>query len=258
MVKPVPVTIVYREAKKFLRYHFQMPMTDWMLASSFGKYLTVGTEEHMLAKTNTLEVSIGVKLAANGKLDFTMIGHQKFEPGDNFNTMERSAPAEVAVDSLEEVVGNGPICIGKHNDSPIGNFDSAQVKLGLKSEYEHTDDPDKALAIVKDHLTEDPQYYTKLQKIEQGEAFRKWQPRKKFIEIAQAADQWKDYLKKSGRKTGEEDPLRQGDDIEFIDPEDKEQKVQSGKVSRIGSDGVEVTSMNKKLKVPGTLTGKLK
>ena len=31
---------------------------------------------------------------------------------------------------------------------------------------EHTDDPDLAREIAMDHLTEDPDYYTKLEKVE--------------------------------------------------------------------------------------------
>ena len=31
---------------------------------------------------------------------------------------------------------------------------------------EHTDDKDKAAEIAKDHLTEDPKYYTRLAKME--------------------------------------------------------------------------------------------
>lgn len=39
-------------------------------------------------------------------------------------------------------------------------FNSEQIKLGLKVEMEHTDDPLVALEIALDHLTEDPEYYT--------------------------------------------------------------------------------------------------
>ena len=45
-----------------------------------------------------------------------------------------------------------------------------QVKLGLPVEMEHTDDEDKAKEIVYDHLWEDPNYYTKLKKIEATES----------------------------------------------------------------------------------------
>ena len=43
--------------------------------------------------------------------------------------------------------------------SPL-EFDPEQIKLGMKVEMEHTDDPMIALEITLDHLTEDPEYYT--------------------------------------------------------------------------------------------------
>jgi len=43
-----------------------------------------------------------------------------------------------------------------------------QLSMGIQVELEHTDDPSMAAEIAKDHLTEDPDYYTKLKKIEEG------------------------------------------------------------------------------------------
>lgn len=43
--------------------------------------------------------------------------------------------------------------------SPL-EFEPEQIKLGMKVEMEHTDDPMIALEIALDHLTEDPKYYT--------------------------------------------------------------------------------------------------
>jgi len=41
-----------------------------------------------------------------------------------------------------------------------------QIAMGLKVEKEHTDDESVALEISMDHLVEDPDYYTKLSKME--------------------------------------------------------------------------------------------
>lgn len=46
------------------------------------------------------------------------------------------------------------------------DVDPEQLKLGIKVEMEHTDDADVAKEIALDHLAEDPQYYSKLAKIE--------------------------------------------------------------------------------------------
>ena len=43
-----------------------------------------------------------------------------------------------------------------------------QLEVGMKVETEHTDDKDKAKEIAFDHLWEDPKYYSKLSKIEEG------------------------------------------------------------------------------------------
>jgi len=44
------------------------------------------------------------------------------------------------------------------------DFDSKQLRMGIRVEMEHTDSKSKAREIVMDHLTEDPKYYTKLNK----------------------------------------------------------------------------------------------
>lgn len=44
-------------------------------------------------------------------------------------------------------------------------FDRKALLKGLKSELEHTDDPQIALEIAMDHLVEDPDYYEKLESI---------------------------------------------------------------------------------------------
>lgn len=49
------------------------------------------------------------------------------------------------------------------NTSP-GSVDRRQLELGIKTEMEHTNNPKVAEEIALDHLTEDPQYYSKLNK----------------------------------------------------------------------------------------------
>ena len=46
------------------------------------------------------------------------------------------------------------------------DFDPVQLKAGIKVELEHTNDKKVALEITMDHLTEDPNYYKKLAKME--------------------------------------------------------------------------------------------
>jgi len=48
------------------------------------------------------------------------------------------------------------------------DFDPSQLDRGTKVELEHTKDKSVAQAIAMDHLTEDPDYYKKLAKMEEG------------------------------------------------------------------------------------------
>jgi len=49
----------------------------------------------------------------------------------------------------------------------------AQLKKGVKIESEHTDDKEKAKEIAMDHITEFPDYYDRLNKMEK-EADKEW------------------------------------------------------------------------------------
>lgn len=44
------------------------------------------------------------------------------------------------------------------------DFDPVQLKKGIKVEFEHTKDHNLAQEIAMDHLSEDPEYYSKLDK----------------------------------------------------------------------------------------------
>lgn len=57
---------------------------------------------------------------------------------------------------------------GLADDKPDSDFDEKALKAGIAIESEHTDDPAIAREIAKDHLTEDPEYYVKLAKIEKS------------------------------------------------------------------------------------------
>ena len=53
---------------------------------------------------------------------------------------------------------------GVGDNTPTDQVDPNQLSIGIQVEMEHTNDPDIAQEIAMDHLTEDPQYYTKLVK----------------------------------------------------------------------------------------------
>ncbi len=55
---------------------------------------------------------------------------------------------------------------GLGDDIPSAAFDVEQLVRGIKVEFEHTNDIEKAEEIAKDHLMEDPAYYIKLHEME--------------------------------------------------------------------------------------------
>lgn len=57
---------------------------------------------------------------------------------------------------------------GRADGRPNSAFDPQQLAAGTRIELEHTDDLAVAKEIAKDHLTEDPDYYIKLKKMEGG------------------------------------------------------------------------------------------
>lgn len=56
---------------------------------------------------------------------------------------------------------------GKADDTPSIEFDSGELAKGVEIEKEHTNDKELAEEIAKDHLKEIPDYYTRLQKMEE-------------------------------------------------------------------------------------------
>jgi len=63
------------------------------------------------------------------------------------------------IDSLNKKLQGG---VG--DVTPTNTVNPVQLSLGVQIEMEHTNDPDIAKEIAMDHLTEDPEYYTKLVK----------------------------------------------------------------------------------------------
>jgi uncharacterized protein YktB (UPF0637 family) len=55
---------------------------------------------------------------------------------------------------------------GKGDKRPDSDFIQKDLEDGIKVEMEHTKDRQVAKEIAKDHLSEDPNYYKKLKKIE--------------------------------------------------------------------------------------------
>lgn len=87
---------------------------------------------------------------------------------DEWTTDKSDAPVAWKRRTMRQERKN-PIKGGIGDKLSVSDVDKNELRMGLKVEMEHTDDPDVALDIVLDHLKEDPKYYTKLKKIEPEE-----------------------------------------------------------------------------------------
>ena len=58
--------------------------------------------------------------------------------------------------------------IGKNSDTPDSRFDADELAKGVKVEREHTNYDEVARAIAKDHLSEIPDYYTRIEAMEKA------------------------------------------------------------------------------------------
>lgn len=67
---------------------------------------------------------------------------------------------------IEKLRACPPVLVGKHRDVPIEMFNRHQIGMGVVTEMEHTPDPCQAKEIAKDHLSEIPDYYDRLNAME--------------------------------------------------------------------------------------------
>ena len=67
---------------------------------------------------------------------------------------------------LERKVWKDKLPGGEADKKSPADFDKKQLAIGIKSEMEHTNDKHIAAEIAMDHLSEDPEYYAKLKKME--------------------------------------------------------------------------------------------
>ncbi len=86
---------------------------------------------------------------------------------DHQASAEEEEPEEDKLDPGEERLFKDQFPGGQGDDKfPLG-FDQEQLKQGVKVELEHTEDPEIALEIAMDHLTENPYYYEMLKDVDE-------------------------------------------------------------------------------------------
>lgn len=92
---------------------------------------------------------------------------KKRKPQSVVNIKEDDVPEIDIEDVTTAKEATGDQLEGGLGDDKLPNqFDPEQVAMGVKVEMEHTDNPLLAVEIALDHLTEIPDYYTRLDKME--------------------------------------------------------------------------------------------
>jgi len=100
------------------------------------------------------------KFMAAFKAAFDKAFIEEIEDPDNAALMEAMQVMQDKNDVKDKIPG------GLADKKEPDDLDPKQLEKGIKVEMEHTDDKSIAREIATDHLTEDPKYYDKLEKIE--------------------------------------------------------------------------------------------
>jgi hypothetical protein len=95
---------------------------------------------------------------------------------------------------------------GVGDETEASDVDPEQLKEGLSTEEEHTDDEKEAEEIALDHLTEDPEYYSKLKEMESKDT----PDSEEDLDI----DGRPDMQEEHGKINPEEDDIDQDGDVE--------------------------------------------
>lgn len=73
------------------------------------------------------------------------------------------------LDQLDSGIDEQKLVGGVGDETPESDVDEEQLEMGKETEKEHTSDKGVAKEIAMDHLTEDPEYYSKLKEVEGDE-----------------------------------------------------------------------------------------
>jgi hypothetical protein len=82
------------------------------------------------------------------------------------NAAENLAASVSMLTKMSEVRAPDRISGGKADGKPASKYDPHELEMGKKVEQEHTNDPQLAEEIAKDHLEEIRDYYTRLKRME--------------------------------------------------------------------------------------------
>jgi hypothetical protein len=109
---------------------------------------------------------------------------------------------------------------GKADNVPKRGVNIYELQMGIKVEMEHTNDPVKSEEIARDHLAEDPNYYSKLKKAGLADELEESQVGDSFIEVGELVEHMDsdierltEILAKMGILTGDSKEFKELDNI---------------------------------------------
>jgi hypothetical protein len=106
----------------------------------------------------------GLMIALGLLLGPGMAGAQATDKAKKFETYRTAIKKDYGIDIKDfkdQLKG------GKSDGKDITKYDLKQILMGIKIEQEHTSNKMMALEITMDHLEEIPDYYTRLQEMEE-------------------------------------------------------------------------------------------
>lgn len=135
-----------------------------------SEILAKDIEEHPndpISKRGFEEMMVRLQAANNMKKDiedsntFAEGGELNVEGNGTKTLSNEEAEKQVESTSTKDLIKGGKATEEIKKDAP-GLFNPLEISIGVKVEMEHSVNPTFAREIALDHLTEDPQYYTKL------------------------------------------------------------------------------------------------
>lgn len=135
---------------------------------------------------------------------------------------------------IKTISSNNLLPGGSGDNTDADSLDQEELYLGSKEEMEHTHDPAKAFEISVDHLTDNPNYYTQLQK----SGLTDEKPLSK-IKSNKLSKYWKKRAKRRALKAGRKP--RNGIDRKWaLDQQEKSSKI-NNTIKKVFRNTLEMT-----------------
>lgn len=133
-----------------------------------------GLRRHYRPQESKVGVFVGKRIAVTESVLTKRIIEEIFDPESGLEPQMQAPeadepqgpermPEEEPVYTLERFMQEGK---SRGNGEPK-HFDPEQIEMGMQVEVEHTSNPEVARKIAEDHLTEIPDYYTRLKAVEE-------------------------------------------------------------------------------------------